>query len=146
MDKNTPSFPMPLRGLLLLAGMYSFAWSAFFRYFDTVLLQWLGMENTAFPQLDGSLYGTMGMFVSFLIFLTGFYPISWRHLILVGIAGKVILSTYFVLEYIPVLGWNKRTIFYLVFNELIVWVILGSIYLRAIKVNNYLAKLPEEDL
>lgn len=145
MDKNTPTFPMPLRGLLLLAGMYSFAWSAFFRYFDAVLLQWLGMQNTTYSQLDASLFGTIGMFVSFLIFLTGFYPISWRYLILAGIAGKIILAAWFVLEYIPILGWNKRTIFYLVFNELIVWIVLGAIYLRTMKVHKYLASLPTED-
>ncbi len=145
MDKNTPTFPMPLRGLLLLAGMYSFAWSAFFRYFDAVLLQWLGMQSMSYEQLDASLYGTIGMLVSFLIFLTGFYPISWRNLILVGIAGKIILTVWFVLEYIPILGWNKRTVFYLLFNELIVWSVLGAIYLRAIKVKNYLATLPAED-
>lgn len=146
MQENTltPTFPMPMRGLLLLTGMYSFAWSAFFRYFGEDLLRWLSMESMAPDGLSARIFGTVGMLVGFVIFLSAFYPLSWRYLIVAGLAGKLLLVVWFILAFIPELGWNKRTIFHVVFNELL-WVIpLIIIFLRSMKVKKYISSLPAE--
>ena len=39
-----PIFPMHFRGLLLLAGMYTIAWSAFFKWFGEELIAWLAIQ------------------------------------------------------------------------------------------------------
>ncbi|WP_236138954.1 hypothetical protein [Mongoliitalea daihaiensis] len=146
MQENTltPTFPMPMRGLLLLTGMYSFAWSAFFRYFGEDLLRWLSMEATAPDGLSARVFGTVGMLVGFVIFLSAFYPISWRYLILAGIVGKLVMISWFILAFIPALDWNKRTIFHVVFSELLWLIPLTVILLRSLKVAKYIASLPEE--
>lgn len=146
MQENTltPTFPMPMRGLLLLTGMYSFAWSAFFRYFGEDLLRWLSMEATAPDGLNARVFGTVGMLVAFVIFLSAFYPISWRYLIVAGLIGKLVLVTWFVFAFIPELDWNKRTIFHVVFNESLWMIPLTIIFLRSLKVFKYIASLPEE--
>jgi hypothetical protein len=145
MDKNSimPSFPMPMRGLLLLTGMYTFAWSAFFRYFGDDLLKWLSMNSTEALDFNGRIFGSIGMLISFLIFLSAFYPISWHYLIMVGIAGKLLLAGWFLFSFIPELGWNKRSIFHLVFNELLWLIPLSIILFRSIRVKKYLKELPE---
>ncbi|RPA67543.1 hypothetical protein EF405_14175 [Cyclobacteriaceae bacterium YHN15] len=145
MDKNSimPSFPMPMRGLLLLTGMYTFAWSAFFRYFGEDLLKWLSMNSTEALDFNGRIFGSIGMLISFLIFLSAFYPISWHYLIMVGIAGKLLLAGWFLFSFIPELGWNKRSIFHLVFNELLWLIPLSIILFRSIRVKKYLKELPE---
>lgn len=145
MDKNSimPSFPMPMRGLLLLTGMYTFAWSAFYRYFGDDLLKWLSMNSTEAMDLNGRIFGSIGMLIGFLIFLSAFYPISWNYLIMVGIAGKLLLAGWFLFSFIPELGWNKRSIFHLVFNELLWLIPLSIILFRSIRVKKYLKELPE---
>ncbi|MFD2201678.1 hypothetical protein [Shivajiella indica] len=145
MDKNSimPSFPMPMRGFLLLTGMYTFAWSAFFRYFGDDLLKWLSMNPMETMDLSGRVFGSIGMLLGFLIFLSAFYPISWQYLILLGIIGKIILATWFVLVFVLELGWNKRTIFHLAFNELLWIILLSIIFARSLKVKKYLKELPE---
>lgn len=145
MDKNSniPNFPMPMRGLLLLTGMYTFAWSAFFRYFGEDLVRWLSMNPTEIPEISGRVFGTVGMLFGFLIFLSAFYPISWQYLIMAGIAGKLILAVWFIIAFVPELGWNKRSIFHLVFNELLWLVPLSIILIRSIKVKKYLSGMPE---
>ena len=144
MDKNslTPTFPMPMRGILLLTGMYSFAWGAFFRFFGEDLLRWLSMQAAAPVDMSGKIFGAVGMLVGFGVFLSAFYPISWRYLILFGIIGKIILSCWFVLGFVPTLDWNKRSIFHLVFNELLWLLPLTLIFLRSVKVQKYVAQLP----
>ncbi|MFN3800047.1 hypothetical protein [Belliella pelovolcani] len=146
MEKNTltPNFPMPMRGLLLLTGMYTFAWSAFFRYFGEDLLKWQAMNMENMVDLSATALGSFGMLIGFLVFLSAFYPISWNYLIVVGIVGKLTLALWFVLLFIPELGWNKRTIFHVVFTELLWLIPLVTIYLRTIKVKAYIKSLPAD--
>lgn len=146
MQKNQtiPIFPMPMRGILLLTGMYTVAWSAFFKYLGEHLLRWLSMTPENIPGLESNWFGGFGLLIGFLIFMSAFYPSSWRYLILVGIVGKIISVSWFFLDFIPILGINKRTIFHLAFNELLWLIPLTIIYLRAIKVHTYLKTLPEE--
>jgi hypothetical protein len=146
MDKNSliPTFPMPMRGLLLLTGMYTFAWSAFFRYFGADLLRWLAINPIVPTEMSATALGSFGMLVGFLVFLSAFYPISWHYLIVVGIVGKIVLATWFALGFIPELGWNKRSIFHLVFTELFWLIPLITIYLRTIKVKVYFKSLSED--
>ncbi|MCH7401550.1 hypothetical protein ACFOUP_13970 [Belliella kenyensis] len=145
MEKNTitPSFPMPMRGLLLLTGMYTFAWSAFFRYFGDDLLKWLAMGSLSATDLSAQWLGSFGMLIGFFVFLSAFYPISWNYLIIAGIFGKLTLAIWFILMFVPDLGWNKRTIFHVSFTELLWLIPLITIYLRTIKVKDYLKTLPE---
>lgn len=135
-----PTFPMPMRGLLLLTGMYTFAWSAFFRYFGSDLMRWLSMSGPDAVFNPDISMGMVGMSVGFLIFVSAFYPISWNVLILIGIIGKLTLAAWFVIVFIPELSWNKRSIFHLVFNELMWLIPLGIIYLRSLQVKEYLKK------
>lgn len=141
-QENTPTYPMPMRGILLLAGMYTFAWSAFFRYFGDDLLRWLSMQKDFIPSASPALMGTIGMLVGFLIFLSAFYPISWRYLTLAGILGKVLLLGWFLGQFFPELGWNKRTIFHLAFTEIFWLIPLAVVFLRALKVKKYLENQP----
>lgn len=141
-----PVFPMHFRGLLLLSGMYAVAWGAFFRWFGTPLLGWLADGNEIAAGLPDYYYGTLGLALGVIVFVSSFYPVSWMYLILAGIAGKVILAAWFVLSFIPELDWNKRTIFHLIFNELL-WIIpLVIVFIRANQVKTYLANNPDEDL
>lgn len=137
-----PVFPMHFRGILLLAGMYTIAWSAIFNLMDLSILLWLADGNEQLTALSLRYYGGFGIVVGLLIFFGAFYPISWVYLTLAGITGKIILAIWFALGYIPELGWNKRTAFQLIFNE-ILWVIpLIAVFLRGCQVKNYLAKNP----
>lgn len=143
MDKNsiTPSFPMPLRGLLLLTGMYTFAWSAFFRYFGEDFLKWLSMNPDYLAESNTNVFGIFGMILGFLIFMSAFYPISWQYLILIGIVGHLALLLWVFIAFIPDLGWNKRTVFQIGFNQIIWLVLLTIVYLRSGKVKKYLQTL-----
>ncbi|UZD21605.1 hypothetical protein PBT90_19010 [Algoriphagus halophytocola] len=139
-----PVFPMHFRGILLLAGMYTLAWSAIFNLMDQSILLWLADGNEQVAELSLRYYGGFGVLVGLLIFFSAFYPISWVYLILAGITGKIILAIWFALGYIPELGWNKRTGFQLIFNE-VLWIIpLITVFLRGCQVKNYLAKNPEQ--
>ncbi|EKB47722.1 hypothetical protein [Cecembia lonarensis] len=139
-DKNgiTPTFPMQMRGLLLLTGMYNIAWAAFFKYFGEDFLRWLSMDSTWTGAMQSNWFGGMGMVSAFLVFLSAFYPISWRYLTWAGILGSLVLSFWFLIAFIPELGWNKRTIFQLVFNQLLWLIPLSVISIRAIEVKKYI--------
>ncbi|SFU09500.1 hypothetical protein SAMN04489724_3904 [Algoriphagus locisalis] len=146
MDQKSPFpvFPMHFRGILLLAGMYSIAWSAIFRLMGGSILGWLADGTTISASLPVTYYGGLGILVGLLIFFSAFYPVSWVYLIIAGIAGKIILAIWFGLDFIPVLGWNKRTVFQLIFNE-ILWIIpLILVFLRGCQVKNYLAQNTEK--
>lgn len=133
-----PNFPMHFRGMLLLAGMYTIAWSAFYKWFGPQLLKWMAMGNTDLPEMSSNYFGSFGLVIGFMIFISAFYPVSWVWLILAGIAGKIITAFWFTFDFAPDLSWNKRSIFHLVFNELIWLFPLILIFLRALQVKNYL--------
>lgn len=137
-QENTPTYPMPMRGMLLLIGMYTFAWAAFFRYFGPDLLRWFSMEKGFVASASPTTMGSIGMLVGFLIFLSAFYPISWRYLTLAGIIGKMLLLAWFLGQFLPELGWNKRTIFHVGFSEIFWMIPLIVVYFRALKVKKYL--------
>lgn len=139
-----PVFPMYFRGLLLLAGMYTIAWSAFYKWFGPTLLKWLTIGNGSIEGLPASYYGNFGIVVGLVIFVSAFYPVSWVYLIIAGITGKIILAIWFTLGFLPDLGWNKRTGFHLIFNEILWLIPLVIIFLRALQVKGYLDGLPEE--
>lgn len=139
-----PVFPMHFRGLLLLAGMYTIAWSAFYKWFGPTLLNWLTIGNGSIEGLPASYYGNFGIVVGLVIFVSAFYPVSWVYLIIAGITGKIILAIWFTLGFLPDLGWNKRTGFHLIFNEILWLIPLVIIFLRALQVKRYLDSLPEE--
>jgi len=136
---------MHYRGLLLLAGMYTIAWSAFYVYFGETVVNWMGMGLIPSSTLPSYFFGIFGMLVGLVIFFAAFYPVSWVWLILIGISGKIILALWFTLGFIPELGWNKRSIFHLVGNELLWLIPLTLIFLRSLQVKNYLKELEKED-
>ncbi|MFL0685153.1 MAG: hypothetical protein ACK4SF_00145 [Algoriphagus aquaeductus] len=140
MDQNTsfPTFPMHFRGLLLLAGMYTIAWSAFYKWFGPELLKWMSMGDSELAVLPSNYFGTFGILIGLVIFVSAFYPVSWVWLILAGVTGKIITAIWFTLGFAPELSWNKRSIFHLVFNELIWLIPLILIFLRGLQVKNYL--------
>lgn len=138
-----PVFPMYFRGLLLLAGMYTIAWSAFYKYFGQELLNWLADGSEVTASLPAEYYGIFGLIVGLVIFVSAFYPVSWVYFILAGITGKVILAIWFSLGFLPELGWNKRTIFHLFFNEMLWLVPLVVIFIRSCTVKDYLKTLPD---
>ncbi len=139
-----PRFPMPMRGLLLIIGMYTLAWGAFFKWFGEPLMSWMAMQADTTISSNTNYFGIFGLFIGFLVFLSAFYPISWMYFILTGIIGKMVSAIWFVVAYGELLGWNKRTLFHLTFNELIGIILLSIIFYRAIKVKDYLKTLPEE--
>jgi len=143
MEKNIPNYPqftMPMRGIILIAGMYTVAWGAFFKWFGSALMSWFSFGQLAVP-VDTNVFGSFGLVVGIIIFLSAFYPINWRWLLLAGIIGKLILALWFGFQYLDLLGWNKRTGFHLIFNELI-WIIpLSYIFNRSIKVTAYLKSI-----
>lgn len=143
---NFPIFPMHFRGILMLSGIYTIAWSAFFKWFGLPLLFWLAEGNEVITTIPPAYYGTFGLIIGLIIFFSSFYPVSWINLILAGIAGKLILAICFSFGLLPDLGWNKRTGFHIIFNELL-WIIpLTMIYLRAKKVKEYLGNQPEQEI
>ncbi|MEP0712629.1 hypothetical protein [Algoriphagus sp.] len=140
MDQNPPFpvFPMHFRGILLLAGMYTIAWSAIYRMMGEAMLTWLASGNEVNAELNLGYYGAFGIVIGLLIFFSSFYPISWVYLIIAGIAGKIILAIWFTLGFLPDLGWNKRTAFELIFNE-ILWIFpLILVFLRGLQVKKFL--------
>ena len=136
---------MHYRGLLLLAGMYTIAWSAFYVYFGETVVSWMAMGIVPSSALPSYFFGIFGMVVGLVIFFAAFYPVSWVWLILIGISGKIILAAWFTLGFVPELGWNKRSIFHLVANELLWLIPLTLIFLRSLQVKNYLKELEKED-
>jgi hypothetical protein len=141
----SPTFPMHFRGLLLLAGMYTIAWSAFYKWFGPQVLKWMAMGNAELGDLPSNYFGSFGLVIGFIIFLSAFYPVTWVWLILVGITGKIICAIWFTLGFAPELSWNKRSIFHLVFNELVWLVPLILIFLRSLQVRNYMDENAIED-
>lgn len=133
-----PVFPMNFRGILLLTGMYTIAWSAIYRVMGNSILTWLANGNEFNPELSSAYYGGFGIVVGLLIFFSAFYPISWVYLIIAGLAGKIILASWFALDFLPEIGWNKRTAFQLLFNEILWLIPLIAIFLRALQVKKYL--------
>lgn len=142
---ESPKFPMHYRGILLLAGMYTIAWSALFNWFGVAVLSWLSIGGNAFENLPYPIFGILGMLIGLVIFVSAFYPVSWVYLIGAGIVGKIILSIWFGLGFLPDLGWNKRTAFHLIFNETLWLIPLVLIGLRAVRVKKHLDELPEEE-
>lgn len=140
MDENPsfPVFPMHFRGILLLAGMYTLAWSAIIRLVGSSLMEWLADGNAVIESLPVNYYGGLGILVGLMIFFSAFYPISWVYLIIAGITGKIILAIWFGLDFVSALGWNKRTAFMLIFNEILWLIPLIVVFLRALQVKNYL--------
>ena len=137
-SQHTPKFPMHFRGLLLLAGMYTIAWSAFYTYFGPVVVQWMSMGIAPASPLPTTFFGVFGLALGLVIFFSAFYPVSWVWLILIGIGGKLLAAIWFSLGFAPEMGWNKRSIFHLVFNELLWLIPLILIFLRSLQVKNYL--------
>jgi hypothetical protein len=133
-----PVFPMHFRGLLLLAGIYTVCWSAFYKWFGGELVNWLAMGEEIVSIPPYTIFGIFGIIVGIVLFVSAFYPVSWVWLILAGITGKIITTIWFSLGFIPDLGWNKRTIFHLVFNELVWLIPVTLIFLRSLQVKNYL--------
>lgn len=142
MDQKSefPIFPMHFRGLLLLAGMYTVAWSAFFKWFGSELMRWLSLGFAPAWDAPTLAYGWIGILVGLLLFVAAFYPVSWIRLILLGGLGKILLATWFTLQFIPEIGWNKRVAFHLIFNELLWLIPLVFIFIRAKVVKTYLQK------
>ncbi|WP_209331207.1 hypothetical protein [Lunatimonas salinarum] len=141
-NPTPPIFGMPLRGVLLLAGVYTFIWGAFFKWFGPTVLGWMAL-NPIPENLTSNAFGTFGMLVGFLIFLSAFYPFSWVYLIGAGLLGKFVSATWFVLAYSEMVTWNKRSLFYLIANDLI-WIIpLAIIGYKAIQGRKYLKSLQE---
>jgi hypothetical protein len=140
MDQNSnfPVFPMHFRGLLLLAGMYTIAWSAFYKWFGLQLLKWMAMGEIGMDNLPFNYFGSFGILIGLTIFVSAFYPVSWVWLILAGITGKLITAIWFTLGFVPDLTWNKRTVFHVVFNEVIWLIPLILTFLRSLQVKNYL--------
>lgn len=133
-----PVFPMHFRGLLLLTGIYTVCWSAFYKWYGPEILQWLALGDKDLPGMPATYFGTFGILVGILIFVSAFYPISWVWILLAGLTGKIILAIWFTLGFAPSLGWNKRSIFHLVFNELLWLIPLILIFLRSLQVRSYL--------
>ncbi|MBT0812099.1 hypothetical protein KIH41_12515 [Litoribacter ruber] len=135
-----PQYSMTMRGIVLITGMYTVAWGAFFKWFGDALTGWLAMNPGQDVGLGTNLYGSVGLIVGTLIFLSGFYPINWKWLTLIGIAGKAIMAIWFAVVFMDTLGWNKRTGFHLFFNELIWIVPLTLSFLKARRVESYMRK------
>ena len=148
MDQNAdfPKFPMHFRGLLLLTGVYTISWSALYRMIGPELMRWFSMGNESLELLPYSVFGATGIIVGLTIFMSAFYPVSWVWLILAGIAGKLVTAIWFSLGFAPELDWNKRTVFHLIFNELIWLVPLILVFLRALQVKNYLKETEQTEL
>ncbi|MFO7825120.1 MAG: hypothetical protein R6V72_14360 [Cyclobacterium sp.] len=139
--ENFPKFTMPHRGILLLSGIYTILWGAFFRWFGPAVLSWLSMESDYSGGSDTLFYGSIGMISGLLLFLSAFYPISWIYLIGMGFLGKLVSLLSFLSLYMGSLEWNKRVAFHLLFNEGIWLIPLGIILWRAVKVRAYLKSL-----
>ena len=137
-ETRFPKFPMHFRGLLLLAGMYTLAWSAIYAWLGPSLLTWMGMGNYQGGEFYTPYFGVFGIGVGLVLFFSAFYPVSWVWLILIGISGKLLTAVWFILGCVPEVGWNKRSIFHLVFNELVWLIPLIIIFLRSLQVKNYL--------
>lgn len=134
---ETPIFGMPLRGLLLVSGIYTLVWGAFFKWLGVYLMPWLAMGGLS-SEVSTNAFGTFGMIVGLLLFLSAFYPSSWFYLMAAGVVGKAVSACWFIISYAEVLGWNKRSIFHLVFNELLWLIPLCLILSKALKVRKYL--------
>ncbi len=107
---NFPKFPMHFRGLLLLSGMYTIAWSAFYTYFGETVVKWMAMGVVPVEPISTSYFGIFGIVSGLVLFFSAFYPVTRVWLILIGISGKLIAAIWFTLGFVPELGWNKRSI------------------------------------
>lgn len=99
------------------------------------------MGNSELASLPSNYFGTFGIVVGLVIFVSAFYPVSWVWLILAGITGKIISAIWFSLGFAPDLSWNKRSLFHLIFNELVWLIPLILIFLRSLQVKNYLNEI-----
>lgn len=135
---------MPHRGLLLLAGIYTILWGAFFRWFGPTVLNWLAMD-AGLEGWSGTLfYGSLGMIAGLLVFLSAFYPISWVYLMGLGIVMKVASLVSFLILYMGDMAWNKRLGFHLIFNETLWLIPLTIILWKALQVKKYLKSLSDQ--
>ena len=59
---------MHYRGLLLLAGMYTIAWSTFYVYFGETVVNWMAMGLVPSSTLPSYFFGIFGMVVGLVDF------------------------------------------------------------------------------
>ncbi len=50
-NENIPVFTMPMRGILLLAGIYNLAWGLFIKFFPEAFFQWMMMAKVNTPKI-----------------------------------------------------------------------------------------------
>lgn len=135
---------MPHRGLLLLAGIYTILWGAFFRWFGPTVLNWLAMDTGLAGWSGTVFYGSLGIIAGLLVFLSAFYPISWVYLMGLGIVMKVASLVSFLVLYMDDMAWNKRLGFHLIFNETLWLIPLTIILWKALQVKKYLKSLSDQ--
>lgn len=143
---DTPGFPMftmSNRGILLLSGIYTAAWAAFFKWFGPQLFSWLSMQAYLEDSMPTGFYGAIGIIAGVSLLLSAFYPISWIYLLAAGVFGKLVSILTFLLLYMPNLEWNKRIAFHLIFNEALCLLLIGIMLWKAWQVRKYLQTLPE---
>jgi hypothetical protein len=138
---NFPVFTMSNRGILLLSGIYTTVWAAFFKWFGPELFSWLSMQVDFSTTLATGFYSTAGIIAGIFLLLSAFYPISWIYLTALGLLGKLITLLTFLFLYMPNLDWNKRIGFHLFFNELVCLILVAAMLWKAWQVKKYLQTL-----
>ena len=140
---NFPVFTMSNRGILLLSGIYTTVWAAFFRWFGPEIFSWLSMQDDFSMILGTEFYSTVGIIAGIILLLSAFYPISWIYLTSLGLLGKLVTLFTFLFLYMPNLDWNKRIVFHLFFNELVCVLLVAGMLWKAWQVKKYLQTIPE---
>ncbi|WP_226389822.1 hypothetical protein [Penaeicola halotolerans] len=135
-NENIPVFTMPMRGILLLAGIYNLAWGLFIKFFPEAFFQWMMMAKVNTPKII-EWQGMGVIFFGILYVFSAFYPIRSYLVIGLGAASKVLGAAWFFFFVID-MELNKRLIFHLIANDLIWFIPLLVIFLRAKKVRNHL--------
>lgn len=131
MEDNHPVFPQWMRGFLLVAAIYNFAWGLFIYFFPATYYQWLGEAEMSLNILLK--YQGLGILIFGLLYLAAaVYPVRFRAFILAGLISKLVgaaLLYYLIMNRVI----TEKVWFHLIMHDFI-WIIpLGIIFVRATK-------------
>lgn len=91
-QKTSPKTQPWMRGVLLLAGAYNFAWGLFMRYFPDAFLQWMELDERALGSVN-----FLGLFIlleAAMLFGFSFYLEKLRKMLPIAIIVKLMGAFY----------------------------------------------------
>lgn len=134
MENRSKPFTPGMRGILLVASFYNFAWGLFIYNFPAAFYQWVTQTQGNYEQ-SIEWQGLGILIFGMVYFISALYPARYWYLIAAGALSKLVGAIWFYVD-IMEFTTTKKFIFHLLMNDLI-WVIpLVFLAVRAYQVKS----------